>query len=358
MRFGLALGALLFATAFAGAPAAAKAPKSVSDNFLRLRTATKLPGKAPEWDYLAYDPARALLLIGRRDEGLTVFDTRTRTVRTRIAQTEGAGAVMLIPGIGRGFTTNEDGSTTVFDLASFAPIRRVKFADDADSGVYDAVTGRIAFLSGDSKHITFIDAKSLATTGTLTMQSNKLEGAVADGAGGIYLAERDRNMLAHLDMRTRRVLHEWPTIGCTQPTGLAMDRAHRRVMLGCRGAAPVLAVMDMDDGHVVQTLTLGRGNDGVAYNAGRVFATNGVEANLTVYRQVDADHYRLEQAVTTRPDARTLALDAAGGRVFTVTAEGVVDPAKPINRGPSEFYPNAFLDDSLVVLEYGALKAQ
>lgn len=355
MRVGRAIGALLIAGTLMGA---AEAPKGVPDSFFRLRAATKLIGKSPEWDYLAYDPARGLLMIGRRNEGLTVFDTRTRAVRTRVAQTEGAGAVLLIPGIRRGFTTNEDGSTTVFDLTSFAPIRRVKFADDADSGVYDAVTGQIAFMSGDSKHITFINAKSLATTGKLAMQSTKLEGAAADGVGGLYLAERDRNMLAHIDMRTRRVLHEWPTTRCVQPTGLAMDKARRRVMLGCRGTAPVLAVMDMDDGHVVQTLPLGRGNDGLVFNQGRVFATNGVEANLTIYRQIDADHYRLEQAVATRPGARTLALDMAGERVFTVTAEGVVDPAKPINRGPSEFYPNAFLDDSFVVLEYGARKAQ
>ncbi len=355
MRLARALALLLVAAALS---AAADVPKGVPGSFFRLRAATKLPGKAPEWDYLAYDSTRALLMVGRRDEGLTVFDTRKRAVRTHIARSEGAGAVLLIPALGRGFTTNEDGSTTVFDLASFAPIKRVKFADDADSGVYDAVTSQIAFMSGDSKHITFIDARSLATTGTLAMPSNKLEGAAADGAGGLYLAERDRNMLAHIDMRTRRVLHEWPTTGCVQPTGLAMDKAHGRVMLGCRGAAPVLAVMDMADGHVVQTLPLGRGNDGIAYDAGRVFATNGVEANLTIYRQIDTDHYRLEQAITTRPGARTLALDAAGGRLFTVTAEGVVDPARPINRGPSEFYPNAFLDDSFVVLEYGAPKAQ
>ena len=99
---------------------------------------------------------------------------------------------------------------------------------------------------------------------------------------------------------------------------------------------------------------MGRGNDGVVFDAvrKRIFTTNGVDANLVIFRQDDADHYRMEQAITTRPQARTMAYDSDRQRVFSVTAEGVLDPAKPANSGPSAFYPNRHFPDSFVILTY------
>ncbi len=328
----------------------------VSDShFYRLESATPLKGATPEWDYLAYDPATANLFIGRRDAGLSVFDTHTNTVVKTIERSEGAGAILLLPELDRGYTTNEDGSTTVFNLTTLATLDRIKFADDADAGFYDSATRQIAFMSGDSKKITFVDAVNGKINAQLAMPSKKLEASVADGSGVMFTAERDRDMIARIDMRTHTVLAAWPTEMCAQPTGLAIDQAHSRLFIGCRGDKPVLAVMDSHTGHVITTLPLGRGNDGVVFEpvTSRIFASNGVEANIVIYKQDDADHYKLDQAINTRPNARTLAVDIKGNRLFTVTAEGFVDPAKPINTGPSAFYANRFYDNSFVVLTYG-----
>jgi hypothetical protein len=35
-----------------------------------------------------------------------------------------------------------------------------------------------------------------------------------------------------------------------------------------------------------------------------------------------------------------------------VTAEGIVDPAKPVNRHVGPFYPNRYYDDTFTVLTY------
>ena len=333
-------------------PEAAKAP--IPAGFYRLSAETHLPGKAPDWDYLAYDAARGRLFIARRGDGLWVFDTKAQRMLRAIANSDGAGATLLLPAIGRGFSTNEDGSTTVFDLATLATLRRVKFADDGDAASYDAVTGRIAFVSGDSQQITFVDPRSLAVTGRVHLETKKADGSAADGRGHILVNERDRAMVAQIDVATASVTAEWPTTGCTQPTGMAFDSTKHRAFIGCRGPKPVLDVINTDTGAVVATLDLGRGNDGVVYDAARrrVITTNGVEANIVIYHQQDADHYALEQAIATRPEARTLAYDQDGGRIFTVTAQGVVNPAQHVNSGPSAFYPNAYYDDSFEVLTY------
>ena len=322
--------------------------------FFRLRAAVKLAGKAPDWDYLSYDAARGHLFIARRDAGLWVFDTRRQRLLRRMPMTQGAGASLLIPSLGRGYATNEDGSVTVFNLATLVPIRRVKFADDADAASYDPVTGRIALVSADSRRVTLIDARNLAVTGRVDLEAKKADASAADGRGSFLLNERDRNMVVRIDAATAKITAEWPTPGCTQPTGMAYDTATHRAFIGCRGSKPVMAVLNTDSGAIVATLDLGRGNDGVAFDRirHRIITTNGVDGNIVVFHQDDADHYRLEQAVTTRPNARTLAYDAGGQRAFTVTAEGVVNPAQPVNTGPSVFYPNAYFDNTFTVLTY------
>lgn len=322
--------------------------------FLRLQSAVTLPGKAPDWDYLAYDAARHHLFIARRDDGLWVYDTQARRLIRKMPQTSGAGAALLIPALGRGYTTNEDGSTTVFVLATLAPLHRIKFAEDADSGTYDPVTGQIGFISADSQKLTFMDAKTLKLGASVALPSKKPDGSAADGAGHVLLAERDRDMLARIDVASGRVSDEWPLPGCSQPTGLAYDAANHRAFVGCRSAKPVLAVVDTDHGRVVTTMAIGHGNDGVVYDARRhmIITTNGIDGNIVVFGQDDADHYHFAQATTTRPNARTMAYDGATGQIFTVTAEGYVDPKAKINTGPSAFYPNGYYDNTFVVLTY------
>lgn len=356
MIAGLAAAAMAGTLIAGAAGAEAKAP--VPAGFYRLETAVTLAGKSPDWDYLSYDAARAHLFIARRGAGLWVFDTRRQRLLERIPMTEGAGASLIIPGLGRGFVTNEDGSVTVFSLATLKPIRRIKFAADADAASYDPVSQRIAFVSADSRRMTFMDPRSLVILGHVDLETKKADGSVADGEGAILLNERDRNMLARIDASSGQVLAEWPLAGCMQPTGIAYDAADHRAFVGCRSDKPVLAVVNTQTGAVVTTLTLGHGNDGVVYDRARrrIITTNGVEGNIVIFHQDDGDHYRLEQAVTTRPFARTMAYDMATQRIFTVTAEGVVNPDEPINTGPSAFYPNAYFDGSFTVLTYAPSK--
>ncbi len=355
----IALGACAVLTAIACWPSSAMARKdAIKPQFFRLQSAVKLPGADPDWDYLAYDRLHARLFIARRDAGLWVFDTNGQHLIRKIAQTRGAGAALLVPELNRGFSINEDGSITAFDLASLAPLKRVHIAADADAASYDPVSGRVAVVSSDSRTVTFVDPRSLAVVGAVALATERADGSVADGRGAILLNERDRNAVLKIDARTMKIEAEWPINGCMQPTGIAYDQATHRVFIGCRGDHPVLAIVNGDSGATIMTLPLGRGNDGVVFDAARkrIFTTNGVDANLVIFRQDDADHYRMEQAITTRPQARTMAYDPGRQRVFSVAAEGVLNPAKPANSGPSAFYPNGHFADTFVVLTYAPEK--
>src|SRR5258708_27505838 len=156
------------------------------------------------------------------------------------------------------------------------------------------------------------------------MQNKKLDGTVPDGEGNLLMAVRDRNSVAKIDVANRKVSEEWKTAPCEEPTGIAYDSAGKRIFVGCRGKSPMLLVLDAATGKVVTTMDIGRGNDGVIYDAAtrKIYTSNGVDANLVMYNQVDADTYKLAAATTTRPDFGPMAHDPEATKIYMVKRAG------------------------------------
>lgn len=320
----------------------------------RLESERVIKGASPSWDYIAFEAARNRLFLGRRSAGVTVVDASTGTVSATIDDSKGANVALPVPALGRGYTANGDGSTTVFALDTLKTIVRVKVGDAVDAVFFEPITGLLVFTDGDHKRLILFDPKSNAVTGAIAVPAEELEGAVATGDGELWVNERDRDRIAHVDLRSRTLVADYPLPGCSQPTGLAFDEAARRLFIGCKGPAPVLAVVDAKSGRVVARVGIGRGNDGVVWDAARkrIFTANGIDGNVVMVDQNGPDTYRFAGAFTTRPIARTLAEDPATGRIFTMTAAGIVDRARPRNLKAGAFYPNRYLDDSFVLLTY------
>ncbi len=209
-----------------------------------LQSEVRLKGASPAWDYLSFEAARNRLFLGRRKAGVTVVDTATGRVVGAIADSSGANFALTVPGLGRGYTANEDGSTTVFDLGSLATLARVKLSDSVDAAFFDPVTKVIVFTDGDHHRLVLLDPATNTAAGTIAMPAEELEGSAAAGDGTLWVNERDKDRIAHVDLKDRKLLADYPLPGCSQPTGLAYDAAAARLFIGCKGAAPVLAVVD------------------------------------------------------------------------------------------------------------------
>lgn len=323
-------------------------------SFYRLQSAVTLPGPVGGWDYLAFDSTRDHLFLDRRAQGTFVFDVNTQKVVARIARSKGANATALVPSLDRGFTSNGDGSTTIFRLSDLKTLARVRFGKSADAGFYEPVTHQVMFAMGDDRAVAFLDAKSGKVVSVLKMDAHKLEAAVADGHGNLFINERDRNRVVRIDARRHVVTATWPTTGCDAPTGIAYDAADARIFSGCRGDKPVLSVMNAKTGTVVATPAIGRGNDTVIYDAAahKIYTSNGIDANIVILDQLGPDRYALAEATMTRPEARTMAFDPKTKRLFVVTAQGTVDPSRKINTAVAPFYPNRYFADTYTVLTY------
>jgi DNA-binding beta-propeller fold protein YncE len=281
------------------------------------------------WDLLTVEPDAHHLFVARSTR-VQVIDLERDSLVGEIADTPGVHGVALVPEFGRGFTSNgRDSSVTVFDLRTLAVIARVKVPGrNPDAIVYDPASMRVFAFNGGSASATAIDAATHQVVGTVPLDG-KPELAVADGRGRMYVNLEDSSAVACFDTHTLQVLARWPLAPGEGPTGLAMDREHRRLFAGCGNRR--LVVLDADSGRRVADLPIGGGVDGVAFDPWlrRVLTSNG-EGTLTVIQVDTPDHYVPLGDVPTQRGARTLALDEISHRVYTATAQfGETPPATP-----------------------------
>ena len=118
----------------------------------------------------------------------------------------------------------------------------------------------------------------------------------------------------------------WPLAPCEEPSGLAIDREHRRLFSVCRNR--LMAVVDADSGRVLATVPTGAGTDGAAFDPAPASPSPPTaRAPLTVVHEDSPEKFSLVGNVPTRRGARTLALDTATDRIYLPTAEFGPTPA-------------------------------
>lgn len=327
----------------------------VAGPFYRLESSLIIKSPTlPNWDYLSLDADRSLLYIARREDGVLIYDTVACKITGTLENTRGGNATTLVPAFDRGFVTNLDGSVTVFQLSTRKTLERLKFGEDADNAFYDPVTQQLLVTMGDSKQVAFLDARNGKLKGVLKIDSEKLEGTAADAHGNFFMALRDRDKVIRIDARTRKVTAEWSLPGYTLPNGLAYDAVHERIFVSTRGENPSLLVLEASSGKIVAHPAIGRGNDLVIFDAEskKIYTSNGFDGTLVIIDQINADTYKLSEATTTRPYARTMAVDFKTKQVYLVTAEGTVDPSKAWKSSIAPFYPNTYFPDTFTLLTY------
>ncbi|MBV9881012.1 MAG: hypothetical protein JO180_10980 [Gemmatirosa sp.] len=300
------------------------------------------------WDYLAVDTVGHRLYVSHATH-VVVVDTRTDSVVGDIGDTPGVHGIAIAPSLGRGFVSNgRDSSVTVFDLSTLATVARIHGTGaNPDAIHYDTLTHRVFTFNGRSSSATVIDAATDSIVGTIPL-GGKPEFAVSDGLGMLWVNVEDTSELVAIDTRTLAITTRWSIKPCEEPSGLAIDRANRRLFSVCDD---VMAVSDADAGKLLTTVKIGGGPDATAYDPalGLVFSSNG-DGDLSVVRQLDANRYAVVQTLKTRAGARTMTLDPTTHRLYTVFAEYGPTPAataaEPRPRAPMK--PDSF---TLMVIE-------
>jgi YVTN family beta-propeller protein len=271
------------------------------------------------WDYLTVDEAARRLYVSHGTQ-VEVLDIDSLTLVGNIPKTPGVHGVALAPEVGRGFVSNGQASTvTIFDLKTLKPIADVPTGQKPDAIIYDPATSRVFAFNGGSNNVTAIDAATGKVAGTIDLAGGP-EFAAADGNGFVYDNLEDESQLLKINSRELKVEQRWPTAPCSSPSSMAMDRANRRLFLGCR--SKVMAVVNADTGRVITTLPIGDHVDATAFDKETklIFNSNG-EGTITVIRQDSPDKYSTVETIKTAPRAKTMALDPKTHRLFLSTSE-------------------------------------
>jgi DNA-binding beta-propeller fold protein YncE len=327
-KISLAALFLVCAAAFATL-AAPPAPQGSGYHLLKKLTL----GGDGGWDYLSADPVSHRLFISRGTH-IMVVDADGAVVGD-IPNVQGTHGAQLVPEMNRGFSSNgRANSVTIFDLKTLAPINEVKLpaADGPDGFMYDPASKSVFVFNARSQDATAVNAKTGEVAGTVKL-GGKPEAAQADGTGHAWVNIEDKAQLQEFDTKEFRVLNTWALPTCEEPTGMAIDTAHKRLFIGCH--SKVLLVSDYA-GKIVASYPIGQGVDAASFDpaTGLVFASCG-DGTITVAHEDSPDKYTVVDTVSTQRGARTMALDTSNHRVFTVTSDfGPPPAATPDNPNP------------------------
>jgi hypothetical protein len=344
------------------------------------------------WAYLTFDAASRRLFVSASADGVVALSLDPVTAAPLVASavvvpsSAGCNSMVLVPAAGSAAALGFCGDAAapsagragfgvnVYALppnGSAVLLRTVPTAGvGVDNGVYDAQTG-LVLMTLVNGTVLALDARTQALRGSLALVQRTcandgspchlLSSPVVDNRGSLFVNSPATNQLLKVNMSALTVGATWSlgALGCSTPTGLDVDPVLGRLFVGCADpGAPSLLVLDSATGaKKAAAIPIGRGNDGVRWDAarGRIYASSGVAANVVVIQQrvsAGADAYAVREAIVTKPGARTLTFDPTSGTIYTAAPDGRFDPTKPFDADAwgVSFYPNVWFPNTLEVI--------
>jgi hypothetical protein len=300
-------------------------------------------GGEGSWDYLTVDAASHRLFVPRSTH-TQIIDEDSGKVLGDVPGQKGAHGVAIVSKLNRGFITDGGGTgaIVVFDLKTYAALGSIKTVPDTDGIIYDAKSNLVLAVSGDGGTLmTFApDIDPAAGKVTSIDLGGKPEFLAADGAGKAYVNLQDKDLVAVVDLKTKKVIARWPVAPGGSPVGMALDASTHTLVIGCRKPAMTI-FMDANTGKVISSIPIGPGVDATKVDGAQAFASSA-DGTLAIASLKDG---KLLQTVKTPLAARTMGVDTTTHRIYMPTAE-MEPPATPGGRARPK--PGSFM---IVVVE-------
>lgn len=290
---------------------------SASPALAAHKVVAQLPAGDGGWDLLSVSSVDQRAYVAHSD-GVTAFDLRSGKATDRLVPGQRVHAALAIPGTHDVLSTNgETNDATLFDGRTGKVRATITTGTKPDAAAFDPATHTVWVMNPGSGDITVIDPLSAKVLGTVPV-GGSLELGVADGKGRLYVNVEDRNEVAVIDTRTRKVVTRFPLAGCEGPTGIAYDPVMLEVVSACGENA--VAIVSAPDGKLIARLPIGKGADGAEVDSERHLALvpAGRDGMLTLIKL--GKKPTIVERVTTAPSARTIALDPTTGRAYLPSA--------------------------------------
>lgn len=271
------------------------------------------------WDYPAVHQSSNKLYISHSTQ-VNILDKETGDSLGVIPNTTGVHGIAFADAFGKGYTSNGRlNNVTVFDLKTGTVLKQVSTATNPDWIMYDAFSKKIITSNHTAGSLSVIDPITDTVVATIPLVGSKLETAVSDNSGKIFVNAEDKNEIVVVDIIKYVVTDHWSLSPGEGPTGLAFDVKTKRLFSTCD---KLLIVMDATNGNIIDKLPIGGGTDGAAFDpaAKLIFTANG-EGTVTVIKEISANEFKVIENVPTKRGARTITIDEKTHRLYLPTAD-------------------------------------
>jgi YVTN family beta-propeller protein len=295
------------------------------------------------WDYLSVNEPAQQLFISHGNT-VNVVDLKTEKTIASIPNTNGVHGIAIANDLNKAFITDgKDNAVTVINLSTFEIIEKVQIEGlKPDAVLYDAFSGKVFVYNAKSNNAVVLDAKTNKMAAVIPLEG-KPEFSVTNKKGLVYVNIENTNQIKVIDTKTLTVTKTWSIAPGEEPSGLAIDLADNLLFAVCSNK--MLVVVNAATGKVIQTLPIGDGCDGVAFDPKKnlVFTANG-DGTLTIIQKESKSKFKVVQTLQTQQGARTITLDKSTEILYTPTSEfGKRPEPTPENKSPRPaIRPNTF----------------
>jgi DNA-binding beta-propeller fold protein YncE len=290
-------------------------------------------------DYITLDAKTNRLYVPRSTHTM-VIDADSGKILGDVPGQKHNHGVAVVPEAGRGFISDGEGAVVIFDLKTNAVLGTIKAHPDADGIIYDKASGLVLVVSGDDGVLMTVKPDVDPKTGSLDPDialGGKPEFLAADGAGKVYINLEDKNQVAVVDLKARKVLAHWTVAPGGTPVGLSIDPGKHRLFVGCRNPQKLI-VMSTEDGKVIADLPISAGVDATKFDGQQAFSSCR-DGKLHVAAETAPGKFDIQQVVTTALGAKTMDADPEKHKIYLPTAE--FEEAKPGSRPAAK--PGTFM---------------
>jgi DNA-binding beta-propeller fold protein YncE len=298
-------------------------------------------GGSARWDYAFLDSNNHRLYVSHGTQ-TEVIDTSTDKLVGTISGTNGVHGIAIADDLGKGFTSDGgDNDVTVFDLKTLMVTGKVKTGQNPDAIIYEPSSKRVFTFNGRSSDATAIDAKTGDVVTASVPMGGKPEFAQVDGKGHIYVNIEDKSEIVEIDAKNAVVSKRYSIAPCDEPSGLAIDPKKLTLFSVCGNK--MMIVSDPATGKVLAMPAVGAGPDGVAFDDGYAFSSNGQDGNITMVGETSPGKFDAVATIATARGARTIASDPKAHKLYLPAAEyGPPTEGNDGKKGRPSILPDSF----------------
>jgi DNA-binding beta-propeller fold protein YncE len=284
-----------------------------------LEKTIPLPGDGG-FDYLYTDEVDRKLYVSHGNS-VHVIDLNTEASVGTIENLQGVHGITIVHKVDKGFITDgKNNAVVVFDLKTLKVIKSIQLkGKKADAIMYDSYSNKVlAFNNGDTR-ASVVDVDKLEEVKLIEL-GGAPEFGVSDGKGKIYNNLEDRNLTVVIDANNLSVVDSMSVAPSGTPTALGYDAKNKRAFIGCREGQQ-LVVFNLSNKKIVATLPICKAVDAIVFDEATKLIFCSGDGTTTIIKQKNADKYEVVQTITTKPRAKTMAIDKQTHKIYVSSAD-------------------------------------